>query len=287
MPRSFDTIRASASITAGLALGISTSHGATAFGVVATYDATGGAANAVDTNASGAALSSMLINDVAGFTTAVAAAYAGNTGGVIDMGNGASASATVAIDADQLNITYATSKTFTITTAVTLFSGATGSTTTDLRHNLGTLTPTSGFSALLPNRSTAVTSWAFNFGNINGGAIGEAITTIGFTLLSRDNVGENVTVSWFIDGSNSAIFSDTEAMAAGKTLDDTFFSYTAPTGSKITGFSIDFAGTTSATTDGRLGIDDIGFITSVIPEPSAIALLSAAGVIGSLRRRRI
>lgn len=247
------------------------SNAATALGVVQTYDGTpaGPALNNAPGNAQSASA----------FTTAVAGAFTGNTGGVINFGTSASA------DAQQLNITYGGAKTFSVTSTLGFGSGATGtSQLIDIRANLTTITPISGTTALLPNQQNGIQSWTFNFSGITGGAIGEAITTTGFTLLSRSGTSQDATVEWFLNGSATAAASQTDTFDNSNGGDNTFFSYTAPAGSAITGFRITYLGATG-TNDRRLGIDDLGFITGVIPEPSSMMLLGL-GALSCLSRRR-
>lgn len=191
------------------------------------------------------------------------------------------------MNANQLAITYGGGKTFTITTSLGFAAGATiTGTTVDLRHNLTTVSPVSGFSAILPNQSTGVSSWSFDLGTISNGLVGEAITTVGFTLLSRSGFSQDAAISWFLDGSSVAAAIDTENIGNSSGGDDTFISYTAPAGSKITGFTINYGGSTSAN-DRRIGIDDLGFITGVVvPEPGSLALCGiGAGILLGRRRR--
>ena len=63
---------------------------------------------------------------------------------------------------------------------------------------------------------------------------------------------------------------------------DTFFGCTAPNGFAITSILFNPA---SDTLDSRPVIDDFGFITSVVPEPS-IALLGCGAFLIALARRR-
>lgn len=254
------------------------SQAATSLSVVATYDVSG--ASTVHTNSSGNALSSTALNDVAGFKSAVATAHGTNTGGVIDFGS------TAATNAGDLNITYGGGKKFTVTSQVGGASGVGQS--IDVRSNLGTLSPISGTTALLITSGNAPrpTSWSLSFGAITLGSPGEAITTAAFTLLSRDGFASDVTVNWFINGSSTPILNDSENIAIGAGVDNTFFSYTAPAGSAVTGFQVVF-GSDSTDNDRRLGIDDIGFITGIVPEPGAAMLAGLASLAGLVRRRRM
>lgn len=242
---------------------------AATFTTVGVYDSTT-QTNAVDTNASGNLLTSTLTNDVLGFSTAVANAFSLGFGGVVnfDLPNGADTSVTS--DAAGIIASYASgAKSLTFSTSV--LAGTTASSTFNYA-TFTSLTPISGSRGAIPSVTGAT---EFTLG-ISGA---ELVQTLGFTLLSRG--AQPVTVSWFLNGSSTPILSDTEAMGAGSGVDDTFFSYTAPTGSAITAVRVTFDGTVA---DRRHAIDDLGFIT--VPEPGVSALLLGSAVGLALRRRR-
>ncbi len=263
-------------LPSALALAPCISSAATiAYGVTGIYDENILEPQSVDTNASGNSLASTAPNDVLGFSTRVAAAFSANAGGVI---NFEGPSTTASDGHTALGITYGGGKTLEITSSTTeddvIFANDFTS--------LGAISGTKG----LISGDPADTAWRMSFSPIMGGMPGEIITSAGFTVLSRLDNAQELTVHWFINGDTQiadAAFTDAEEIAAGINADDTFFSYTAPEGSAITGFRFTFGGSQS---DKRLGIDDLGFITSAIPEPSAplLGLLGAATL--SLRRRR-
>lgn len=204
-------------------------------------------------------------NDVATFTTAVLAANGLGFGGVIHFDlpanqAGSTLEATFAGATKTLNISNSPGFNIQTTTSATVLSGrALLLTATDTGDDNGTLT----------------------FGSITNGLALEAVTQVGFTVLSRNSTGypQDITITaFFSDGSNSAVTSNIISSLGG---DDTFFGFTAPTGFAIT--SILFNPTGDAL-DGRLVIDDFGFITSVVPEPST-AVLGCGALLGMLVRR--
>jgi hypothetical protein len=247
------------------------------------YDENAFATNSVDSQAPGNAMSS------ASFGTAVSSAFTAGRGGVInfDRPNGGNSDDDNNPASETMIISYGSGKSFNITSNAAY----------DI-HNFSSLTAISGFDNSLdvpggntPDlthkgialTSTSVYSWTLDFGAITGGIPGEAITTAGFTLLSRNLIQQDVTIDWLLNGSPISAAAQTDNIAIGKAVDDTFFSYTAPANSYISGVRVTFGGSTG---DLRLGIDDLGFITSAVPEPSRVLLLSLALTGCVLRRRR-
>lgn len=233
---------------------------------VAAFDPAGG--GVVESDATGAP------NDRATFGPAVSAAFTAGRGGVINFEvaentAGTSLEASYASGAKTLNITA--SEAFSIQT----FSGS---------------TPVSGtFGLLLPSANDSNDNATLTFTGITGGEPGEAVTSVGFALLSR-NTGtgtsdytQTVTViATFSDGS-TATASDTINGANG--TDDTFFGFTAPAGLSIASIGFDPA---LDARDSRTVIDDLGFVTSVVPEPASASLVVlAAGGLLARRRRRV
>jgi len=103
----------------------------------------------------------------------------------------------------------------------------------------------------------------------------ERVVEFGLTILSRSSFGSDyplgdVTATAQFSGGGTAISS--RHISEGVGLGDTFFGFAAPDGQSLV--SVTF---TSA--DGySLPIDDIGFITTVVPEPS-VGLLAAGGLL--------
>jgi hypothetical protein len=206
-------------------------------------------------------------NEVATFTTAVLAASGAGFGGVIHFDlpanqAGSTLEATYAGGTKTLNILNNPGFNIQTTTSATVLSG---------RALLLTATDTGDDNATL------------TFGSITNGLALEAVTQVGFTVLSRNSTGypQDITITaFFSDGSNSAVTSN---IISGLGTDDTYFGFTAPTGFAIT--SILFNPTGDAL-DGRLVIDDFGFITSVVPEPSTAMLGCGALLVMMVRRKR-
>ncbi|WP_198141285.1 PEP-CTERM sorting domain-containing protein [Verrucomicrobium spinosum] len=264
--------------------------------VSSTYDENTRAANTIDGEAPGNSIA------LGTFKTAVGAAHAAGTGGVInfDMPNGSNADAKGNSDTNNsgsktlISVGYGGTKSFAINTSLA-YDMHVFTSLAAVSGNSGASGTSKGIAIAsgMPDNSAVASSWTLNFGEITGGLPGEAITSMGFVLLSRDFAGTTgdlpVTVEWFLNGGTTASYSVTDQVKDEKwvdgvtTGDDTFFSYSAPVGSYISGFKMTYGGTID--TDRRLGIDDIGFTTSVVPEPSR-ALLVAVAMTGLMLRRR-
>ena len=206
-------------------------------------------------------------NDVATFTTAVLAANGLGFGGVIHFDLGTNTAGTT------LEATYAgAAKTLNITTAP--------------GFNIQTITSAtvlSGMAMVLPVADTTDDNATITFSSITNGLALEAVTQVGFTILSRAATGypQDITVTAFYsNGSSTVVVSN-----IGNTIatDDTFYGFTAPTGFAITSILFNPA---NDTLDSRPVIDDFGFITSVVPEPSTAILGCGAMLIVLARRKR-
>jgi len=255
-------------------LGLADDAKAVSLAVSQVYDENTFSTNTVDSQAPGNSLT------LAAFSTAVSTAFTNGSGGIINFdipGNTQDV-----IQSTALEISYGLGKQFNITSNATYNI-----------HQFSSLTAISGSAAHNNGKGIAASStftniqdWSFDIGDISGGLPNEAITTLGFTLLSRNGFSQNVNVRWFIDGSASSVLTQTDGIASGGGADDTFFSYTAPTNSYISGFSVSFLGATGSV-DRRYGIDDIGFITSsIVPEPSRSVFFCVALTGCFIRRRR-
>lgn len=240
-------------------------NAATDITTVGVYDGSATPTNTVDRNAGS--------SDVSSFTTDVLAAFSAGNGGVINFESSIGGNKSGNINAEFAGA------------AKTLAIGV-DDLVSDL-YNFQTssnLSPISGANSFFASNS-GTTKITFDFGSITGGAVNEAVTQVGFTVIGRQT-GVATTVS------ATAILSDDSSISlagVGFTSDatfaaqDTFYSFAASSGLSISSVTIDFAGTG----DQRRGIDDLGFITAVIPEPNTYAML--AGLTGlayvMLRRR--
>ena len=117
---------------------------------------------------------------------------------------------------------------------------------------------------------------------LTGGAAGEALTEVAFTVLSREGAAQDVSATArFSDGSSSSL---SASMPGVRGSGDTFFHFSAPAGSSVARVDLNFAGA-----GGPVGtaLDDFAFVTSVVPEPvTAPCLIAVAALALAARRRR-
>jgi hypothetical protein len=139
---------------------------------------------------------------------------------------------------------------------------------------------TPGFAMTVRNELTAgSSSLIFNFGTITGGMPLEGVTSAGFTFLSRASRD-------FGSVAATATFSDGSTVTASATIPtsqgngDTFYGFLAPSGASISSVSLDTG------TNIEYSIDDLGFVTTIIPEPTSLALIGL-GALVMLRRSRV
>lgn len=246
----------------------STGRAATSFGTVGTY---GPGTNAVDSVADATAGGSPVTAGDAynGFRAAVASAFTAGNGGVIDFEGPAGNDFTTAF-----TTTYAAGAKSLAVTAAPGFRIASGpSTSTQISGNSAISGATSG--------SADVAAYGFTFGPVTGGSPGEAVTRVGFTLLSRTGYPTNPTpftvTATFSGGGTTVLTSD---ITSGNGTDDTFYGFTAPAGQSITGIAI-----SSNQTSRPTFADDLGYITSVVPEPASLGLLFPGALLLAGRRR--
>ncbi len=238
---------------------------ATNITTVGVYDGSSSPTNSVD-RAAGS-------SDVSSFTTDVLAAFNAGNGGVINFDSSIGAN-----KSGNINAQFAAA-------AKTLAIGV-----DDLKDNLynfqtsSNLSPISGEYSFFASESET-TKITFDFGSITGGAVNEAVTQVGFTVIGRQT-GVATTVSavaTLSDASTISLAGVAFTSDATFALQDTFYSFAASSGLSIDSVTINFVGSG----DQRRGIDDLGFITAVIPEANTYAMI--AGLLGltyvMLRRR--
>lgn len=186
------------------------------------------------------------------FAAAMTTAYTNKLGGVVNFDvSGDGLSSAPAIVANYGNNT----KSLTI--------GLTAGSALDISP----LAPTSGTAGVTncltgPDSGTALGDVTFTMGSITGGQASEHVTSFAFTYLTQ-TVLNGLTVT------ATATFSDQTTSAVTRTVNrnttspvyDTFFGFTAPSGTYIVSVAL-----TSNTTRGdTTHIDDVGFITSLVP----------------------
>lgn len=230
----------------------------------------GYSSNTTWTTGIGQTLGASQIRTVEEFKLLVEAAFLTGHGGVIDFDNGS-------LQDDQ--------------SFVVSFGGASKSMTLSNRAGNGGNYSINGISG---NR-TAISgdNWLgtggnphydFDIGSFTGFAEYEQVTAIGVTILGRNGTGSNSNwrvIAYYTNGVDSGSSSTFRTINTntGNTTHDSFSGIVAPDGYWITRMRV------HSDQGAFTGIDDIGFITSIIPEPSS-ALLGMLGLAALMRRRR-
>ena len=234
------------------------------------YDPAGG--NGVDVSATTTGVGQQI--GLADFQTAVAAAYLTGNGGVIDFDTYTGTMANT-IDADNIYLSFdGGNKSLTA-----------GDTPNDFVTSLfsgGGRTAISG--AYMLGNNAYRGGGSFEFASIGGGQFNEYVTAVGLTLLSRGSgvagaVPSDYTVTAYFSDNTTASQSSLLEVANG--TDDTFFGFVAPADAYIERVVVNLTSGTYHT-----AIDDFGFITSVVPEPTTFAGLLLLALCLLPRRRR-
>ncbi len=217
---------------------------------------------------------------VATFTTLITTGFSAGTAGVIDF-NGLTG--VFAVN-DDIRASFAGGTKFVSFTNVNdPTTGATGELFGNNQSSSRSAISGGVNSHLSANTTGGPTrnDFEFTIGGVTGpGAlVNEFVTSVGGTVLSRSGGNGTVAFTATLDDMSTIILNDTISDSNGG--DDTFFGVTAPAGRYITGVKFDLSN------DGFFtAIDDLGFTTSVIPEPSsALLLLGGLGSLTLLRRR--
>jgi len=212
------------------------------------------------------------------FPTTVSGSFLVDFGGVIDFETGFTPSGNPTNIGTSFDVSYGASQTkeLTFTTDVDMLVWT--------NDTAGQVEPLTGSHNLLPVDNQV--QWELNIGPIVNGAEGEIVTQIGFTVLSRDPGGSNPSGA---DVEVTALFSDGSTLTLSENVDDeigtddTFFLFTAPFGESIEKLSFDNLSTEGTPNQRRLPIDDLAFVTTVVPEPSSLMLIALG--LPMLRRR--
>jgi len=215
------------------------------------------------------------------FQSQVASSFLLDRGGVIDFdtgfteGGGASDNIGTSWDAS-FGTSQSKTLQFTTTVDMLVFNN-------DTAGQVDTISDTNN---LLPIDGQV--QFGLTVGPILNGNPGEIVSEVAFTVLSRDPGGgtpsgaDVVVTALFSDGSMQTI-SDNVASPIG--TDDTFFHFIAPDLESVVSLSFDNVSTEGTLNQRRLPIDDLAFITRVVPEPSSSAMFAAA-TLGLFARRR-
>lgn len=113
-----------------------------------------------------------------------------------------------------------------------------------------------------PNTGSALGDITFTMGSITGGVANERVTSFAFTYLTETALnGLSVAVTATFSDQSTSVVTRTINRNTGSPANDTFFGFVAPSGTSIVSVAI-----TSNTNRGETThIDDVGFITSVVP----------------------
>ena len=190
--------------------------------------------------------------DQTAFSTNVATAYSANMGGVVnfDVAGDALTSAPAIV------ANYGGSKSLSI--AVT---GSSALAVSPLNPPSGTSGTTNCISA--PNAGTNLGDITFTMGAITNGVANEKVTTFAFTYLAQTILnGLSVTVTaTFSDLTTSTVMQTVNRNLANPPTNDVFFGFVAPAGKSILSVAV----TSNTSRANTSYIDDVGFITSVVP----------------------
>jgi len=261
-------------LTIACTLSLDAASRAATFETVGTYDADPG--NFVDTDTG---------TTFGAFKSNVSSAFSVDRGGVIDFATGYTGGFSLA-GGTRENIgtswdaSYGTSqsKTLQFTTSVDmlLFNNNTS----------GQVDTISDTNNLLPIDDQV--QFGLTVGPILNGDPGEIVSEVAFTVLSRDPGGSNpggadvVVTALFSDGSMETITDNVDDPVGS---DDTFFHFVAPSQESVVSLSFDNLSLEGTPNQRRLPIDDLAFLTRVVPEPSS-GLIATLLMLGLVMRKR-
>ena len=250
---------------------VANSSSAATFTTVGVYDEQTVQVNAVDSSAPNG-------TTVAAFAPLVLAASVSGTGGVInfdEFGN------TPPINQSTFVVNYGAGQSFSLTPSrvYDITQVSTTGTVTPISDAPGTTNIGGIFQPTIQTGTGA--SPDFSLAVVD--PLNARLLQLGLTILSRANAAypQTISITATFTGGGTQLLEDTIGNVKG--TDDTFYGFTAPDGQFISNLFINSSSTSAS--DGRVVIDDFGFITAV-PEPGSglLAICGAAGL--TLRRRR-
>ena len=204
--------------------------------------------NAVDISATSDGAANQL--GLGTFKTNVAAAFSSGNGGVINFDNGGSLDA----NGPAVVATYGSGKTLRIGLTFGVAMQA-----SPMAPISGMFGATNCLSA--PDSGTDLGDLTFSIGNISGGAVGEVVTQVAFTLLTQTTLnGLVTTVTATFSGGTTSVVTRTVGRSTTTPIYDAFYGFVAPAGESITSVSL-----VSNTSRGNTThVDDLAFVTAVL-----------------------
>lgn len=254
----------------GLVMAIWLGGLASASGVIATVGdyQTETAGGVVSLTAGGSAF------DAAAFHASMQTAFPENRGGVINFDSGS-------LDAGSLRATYGSDQ----DKAVVLTNLMPSPSAWQMDDSHAGRTPVSGNGVLSDPNSL---NYWIEFTSLESPAPMERVVQAGVTVLGRStgisntpvNLGLVTVTAYFSDGTSTVA---SRQINEGRAVGNTFYGFSAPSGLWITSLAVNVPAPNGAGTS----LDDLGFITAVVPEPGVIPLLliGAAGLWMARRRR--
>ena len=113
-----------------------------------------------------------------------------------------------------------------------------------------------------PESGSSMGDVTFTMGSITGGVANEKVTSFAFTYLTETVLnGLTVTVTATFSDQSTSTVTRTVNRNTTSPVNDTFFGFTAPAGTSIVSVSL----TSNTTRADTTHIDDVGFVTSVVP----------------------
>jgi len=213
-------------------------------------------------------------SDVSAFATTITNAIDNDLGATLTFGTSAFSPTTIGI----IDVNFGTSLNRSVTVTAS--------------EEIQTVSSGGSFDPITGRGITTVSDWSsytLSFSGVEdaGGSIANSgLVELGFTVLSRSDPDFPLDVEALVTFDDSSTTSLSSTISGSKGGDNTFFQFEAPSGRLIDSVSLSaFQTGTSTPVSTRIGVDDIGFVTS-IPEPSTYSLLGGFLALGAVLLRR-